>query len=164
MEITIQIYKSKSLNEREKQAALKLWNSEYPSELAHASYFLFENYLNKLGDVVHYLVLDNNENNIAWAFVFDRDEERWFGIILDSTIHGQGIGKKLMQLLQQDELELNGWVIDHNKSLKSNGSLYISPLPFYQKLQFQVLPDIRLELPQISAVKIHWKKDSSSNH
>lgn len=158
MDATIQILKTKSLNERQKQAALKLWNTEYPSELAHASYFVFENYLNKLGDVVHYLVLDNNGNNLAWAFVFDRDEERWFGIISDASIHGQGIGKKLMHQLQYDELELNGWVIDHNKSLKSNGSLYVSPLPFYQKIQFQVLTDIRLELPQISAVKIRWTK------
>lgn len=155
---TCHIVKTKTLTEKQKLQVLQLWNSEYPKELEHASLFVFETYLSNLLDVTHYVIEDACATCVAWAFVFDRDEERWFGIILSRAIQGKGLGKHIMQEIQAHELELNGWVIDHENSYTKDGQPYVSPLPFYEKIGFNVLTDIRLELPHISAVKIHWKK------
>ena len=54
--------------------------------------------------------------------------------------------------------ELNGWVIDHNKELKQNKEYYISPIEFYIKNDFRIIAETRLELENISAVKIKWTK------
>jgi hypothetical protein len=53
---------------------------------------------------------------------------------------------------------LNGWVIDHNNDKRKDGLIYISPLKFYEKCGFEIQSDIRLELDNISAVKIKWTK------
>jgi hypothetical protein len=67
----------------------------------------------------------NNENVIGgWAFLFDRDGERWFAIILSEILQGRGVGRKILDQLKQTESELNGWVIDHNSDKKINGSVY----------------------------------------
>ncbi|MDQ1089121.1 hypothetical protein [Siphonobacter sp. SORGH_AS_1065] len=64
----------------------------------------------------------------------------------------------MLNKLKENEDALNGWVIDQNSDRKLNGSLYQSPLELYQKNNFQVIPEIRLET--ISAVKIRWKKSN----
>jgi hypothetical protein len=91
-------------------------------------------------------------------FEFKRENEKWFAIILDSSIHGNGLGTKILELAKQNKNELNGWVIDHSNEKKSNGRLYISPLNFYLKNGFKKLSRNRLELEKISAVKIKWEK------
>lgn len=45
----------------------------------------------------------------------------------------------------------NWLVIDHNNDIKFNGELYKSPLLFYQKNGFSICPEIRLEIPVVSA-------------
>lgn len=62
----------------------------------------------------------------------------------------------MLDKIKNNEKALNGWVIDHNNDKKKNGQHYISPLKFYEKCDFRVLSDIRLELDKISAVKIKW--------
>lgn len=77
---------------------------------------------------------------------------------MDSKIHGQGLGTKILKQVKENEIELNGWVIDHNRDKKSNGEFYKSPLNFYLKNGFKKLSRNRLELYKISAVKIKWRK------
>jgi len=54
---------------------------------------------------------------------------------------------------------LNGWVVDGERYIKSNGEKYLSPLEFYKKNDFEILVGERLETEKISAVKIKWKKN-----
>lgn len=101
--------------------------------------------------------MTNKENLIlGWALKFERENEKWFAIILSEIIKGKGLGRKMLNELKKEEQVLNGWVIDHNNDKKKNGQLYVSPLKFYEKCDFEIIVNERLELDKISAVKIKW--------
>lgn len=144
-------------NPKQKQQILQLWNNEYPEKLAYKNLEGFENYLEKLNEVNHFLLLDD-EKIQGWAITFKRESETWFAIILSGDLHGKGWGTKILNKLKQNTEELHGWVIDHNTDKKLNGNFYKSPLEFYLKNNFDILSDVRLELEIMSAVKIRWKK------
>lgn len=153
----MKIITNNRLDLEQKRQILQLWNNEYPEKLAYKNLEGFENYLEKLHNVNHFLLTDNEEIH-GWAITFMRDSEIWFAIILSGNIHGEGWGTKMLNELKQNKTELNGWVIDHNNDKKINGEFYKSPLEFYLKNEFKVLSDIRLELEIMSAVKIKWTK------
>ncbi|MCF2875809.1 MULTISPECIES: GNAT family N-acetyltransferase [unclassified Tenacibaculum] len=147
-----------TLSTTEKLEIFELWNNEYPEKLSYATIDEFDQYLQNLLDQSHILLVDQNEKIRGWYFDFERDNERWFAIILDSSVHGHGFGTKILDLAKQKEKELNGWVIDHNLDKKKNGDLYNSPLNFYLKNGFKKLAENRLELEKISAVQIKWSR------
>lgn len=147
-----------SLSESEKLEILELWNNEYPEKLSYQSKEEFDEYLNKLTEPCHILLKDPAKKIRGWYFDFIRENERWFAIILDSGIHGKGLGTKILELAKQKESELNGWVIDHDREKRKNGKVYHSPLDFYLKNGFKMLTKSRLEMDKISAVKIKWRK------
>lgn len=145
------------LSKIEKLQLFELWNSEYPAKLAHKTLDDFNSYLEKLKNIKHILLVDSRNKIHGWYFDFIRNDEKWFVIILDSAIHKQGNGTKLLNNAKKLNTELNGWVIDHDNELKNNDEYYVSPLKFYAKNGFQIINNIRLELDNISAVKINWK-------
>ena len=146
------------LSEEQKRQILDLWNGEYPEKLCYNSLADFDEYLEKLTNHQHFL-LTNNENKIkGWAFTFNRENEKWFAIIVVEDLQGKGFGRKMLDQLKDHETVLNGWVIDHDNDLKKNGEFYQSPVKFYEKCDFKILNDERIELPKISAVKIRWTK------
>ncbi|PQJ20793.1 N-acetyltransferase [Tenacibaculum sp. SG-28] len=151
------------LLETEKHEVFDLWNNEYPESLSFNSIEEFDAYLNNLNEQRHLLLINSERKVKGWYFDFKRDNEKWFAIILDSNLHGKGFGTNILELVKQQENELNGWVIDHNKDRKKNGDLYNSPLSFYLKNGFRKLTANRLELEKISAVKIKWKNETSYN-
>ena len=154
----MEFIKRSLLSDSEKLEVYELWNNEYPEKLSYRSIKEFEDYLKKLTEQSHILLIDSNGKIKGWYFDFIRDKEKWFAIILDSEIHGKGLGSKLLELAKQKENELNGWVIDHNRDKKKNGETYNSPLNFYLKNGFNIRTKYRLELENISAVKIKWTK------
>lgn len=154
----MEFLRTKELSKTWKTEILVLWNSEYPQNLNHNSLLDFENYLKKVSHQSHILMLNESNHIVGWYFDFTRNEEKWFTILLDSTIQGQGFGTELLNLAKEKESELNGWVIDHNYDKKQNGEFYKSPLDFYLKNGFEKLSDKRLELDKLSAVKIKWKR------
>ncbi|HEY9117347.1 MAG TPA: GNAT family N-acetyltransferase, partial [Roseivirga sp.] len=151
----MELIKTDQLSKVQKQQILKIWNNEYPARLNYNSLEEFEDYLSKLTDQKHLLIVDKDQNVFGWYFHFMRDDERWFAIILDSKIQNQGYGTMLLNEGKTLSSELNGWVMDQN-DLKKNGEVYSSPLPFYLKNGFELLADIRLEIDKMSAVKIRW--------
>jgi GNAT superfamily N-acetyltransferase len=153
----MQLHHTTSLTPFEKEAIRLIWNGEYPIKLALATMQDMEEYFLGLQNARHYLLM-YGDNVAAWAADFDRDDERWFAIIVDGKHQRAGLGSKLLDHLKQDNGVLNGWVADHNNDLKQNGATYTSPLSFYVKHGFEVLTGIRLELEKLSAVKIRWTK------
>ncbi|MFK7001356.1 GNAT family N-acetyltransferase [Flavobacterium oreochromis] len=149
----------KILNSDHKLQLLNLWNTEYPVSLHYKNHEAFEDYLSKIKNQRHFLYITDTGKITGWAYSFNREEERWFAIILSHTIQGKGIGKMMIKKIQTSENKLFGWVIDHNNSKKSNGEVYISPLIFYKKCGFDVLINERLETEILSAVKIYWNKE-----
>lgn len=154
----MKIFKQTELEEKQKEEIFELWNNEYPEKLAYNSIADFKNYLKKLTEQTHYLLLSENGQTKGWATTFTRDNEKWFAIIIPEKLHGKGIGTQLLNRLKEDENILNGWVIDHNLDKKPNGNIYQSPLEFYIKNQFKIIRETRLELEIMSAVKIKWTK------
>ena len=138
---------------------MELWNDEFPEKLNYQTLADFESYLSNLEDQFHILMLDDNQNIKGWYFDFIRDAERWFAIILNTEMSGKGYGTQLLNLAKEKEPVLNGWVIDHENDKKRNGETYTSPLNFYLKNGFELLPNNRLELEKLSAVKIRWEKE-----
>lgn len=153
---SLKIIQTDELISLQKKQVLDLWNNEYPEKLSHASINDFENYLSSLSSLTHYLMTSDDDLIFGWALTFEREKEKWFAIILDEKIKGIGLGRKMLDKLKQAEPVLNGWVIDHNNDKKKNGESYLSPLPFYKKCGFEILDHERLELENISAVKIRW--------
>lgn len=154
----MRLLRVKALSEEQKAQIYELWNKEFTAKISYNDISEFEAYLDKLVDQYHILALDEHKKVLGWFFDFIRDEERWFAIILDSSLHGKGVGSKMLDLAKSSNTVLNAWVTDHNTDLKLNGEYYQSPLQFYIKNGFEVLTDVRIETDILSAVKIRWNK------
>jgi hypothetical protein len=138
----------------QKTGVYRLWNTEYPAQLAFADLSEFEVYLMALHQQDHY-VLETAGAIVGWAFSFLREEEKWFAIILSQQVQRQGMGTTLLNILKSKEDKLAGWVIDQNNYTRADNEPYISPLGFYLKNGFETGP-ARLETPKLSAVRIYW--------
>ena len=149
---------TRTLNIPQKTALLNLWNREAPTNIAHDSISSLEGYLNSLEDARYTLVLDDEQQINGWFVDFNREGERWFAMLLDTSIQGHGVGSELLNRVKAFHNNLNGWVIDHNNDKKINGENYRSPIKFYLKNEFNMIPYVRLETDKLSAVKITWSK------
>ena len=153
----MKIIKLNSLNEFQFQELFKIWNAEYPEILNYKNLEDFKVYLHNLIQPNHYLVINQEDQIFGWYFDFERENQRWFGIILSSKLHGRGLGRRLLEIGKKTQKELCGWVINEEKYLKSDGSLYKSPLGFYQKNGFGIDDRVALETEKFKAIKISWK-------
>jgi len=156
MEDKFKISQTSVLIEQSKIQVFDLWNEEYPEKLSYNNLAEFDSYLQSLSNLSHYLLTNQKHLILGWALTFERENEKWFVIILAGHIKGKGFGRQMLDQLKQAEPVLNGWVIDHNNDMKKNGQRYVSPLEFYEKCGFEILKEVRLELDKISAVKIRW--------
>jgi predicted GNAT family N-acyltransferase len=152
----LEIIQTNELNEQAKMQVFDLWNNEYPVKLSYNNLTEFDKYLKNLSNLKHFLLTSDIDIILGWALTFNRDNDKWFAIILSEKIKGKGLGRKMLDEIKNNESMLNGWVIDHNNDKKINGQQYISPLKFYEKCGFEILSEVRLELDKISAVKIIW--------
>jgi len=144
------------LDLEQRRQLLLLWNREFPERLTYRDLDGLDRYLEQLHEARHLLLMEQ-EKLMGWYCDFDRDGKRWFAMILSSTIQKKGWGSRLLDKAKRSSRELHAWTIDHNNDRKQNGEAYNSPLPFYLRNGFTVVPELRVETPQLSAVKIHWK-------
>lgn len=147
-----------NLSENQFLQLYELWNNEYPDNIAFKEPSEFQTYLDGLKNPVHFIIEDSSGSVLAWFLEFLRDEIFWFAMIINSSLQGKGFGSKLLNRSKCNKLELNGWAIDHTNDKKRNGDVYKSPIGFYLKNGFSILPDERIENETLSAVKIQWKK------
>lgn len=151
------IRKKYILKQNEINILYSLWNKTYPISVTYDSFEKFQEYLHDLQNLEH-LLLETSEGAIlGWYFEFTREEARWFGIIISSEIQGKGWGRKLMLQAQSTTPTLYGWVVDHDRDLKTDGTPYRSPVDFYLSLGFE-LQEERLEKGAVSCAKIMWKR------
>ena len=154
----MKIIQSTILSLKQKQALFELWNSEYPERICYKEITKFESYLEGLSNPKHFFLINDVNKILGWAFTFNRDEDNWFAIILNSKIHKQGFGSVLLNKLKENNSVLNGWATDHLNDIKKNKEPYISPIEFYTKNGFFFYFEIRIENENLSAVKIRWEK------
>ncbi|CAD0006380.1 MULTISPECIES: hypothetical protein [Flavobacterium] len=155
----MKIISKEILSEEEKKVLRELWNEEYPARLNCKTMQDFELYLNGLLNTKHYLLLDDENKINGWAYTFLRENEDWFGLILNHKFQGKGNGSLLINLIKSKNNSLNGWVSDGENDVKQNGLFYKSPMQFYFKNGFTIIPEIRIENEKLSAVKINWKAE-----
>ncbi|UGU15998.1 GNAT family N-acetyltransferase [Sinomicrobium kalidii] len=153
----------KALTQRQKQEILDLWNREYPKDLSLADVKAFEDYLDSLADKRHLLLLDENGSVKGWLIDFVRDEERCFAMLLNPDQQGKGLGSRLLTLAKERNSELNGWVVDNSEELKENGEKYRSPIGFYEKNGFSVLPGVSSKKNNINGIRVHWSTTKNHN-
>lgn len=154
----ISIQKRNNLSPEQKRAVFDIWNAEYPAHLGHASVESLDKYLDALGDPSHYLALDEDKKVVGWLITFDREEDRWFALLIHRSAQKQGLGSKMLMVVQQNEPVLNGWSVDHNKDIKADGSSYLPTVSFYEKNGFEVISSVRIEKGDVSSVKVRWQK------
>jgi GNAT superfamily N-acetyltransferase len=146
------------LTASQKAELLKLWNSEFPRQIAHQHLESLEHYLSKLNNIQH-LLIEENDRLLAWFACFEREGEVWFIIIVSRQAQGLGLGRSLMQEAMHHYNSLNGWIVNHEEYTRQDNKQYPSPARFYQKLGFRVLPDITLEKGGIVSTKIVWESE-----
>jgi len=153
----MKITKQTWLTPEQKQAALKIWNAEYPVNLQMPGIAEFDAFLNPLVNTKYYLLIDDNDVIAGWAATFSVESVRSFFIMLHSAYHGKGYGTNLLNEVKIDGTQLFAWAIDHNNDVKPDGRPYPSPINFYLKNGFTVNDSLRLENEQLSAVNILWE-------
>ncbi len=153
------LIRTQSIKPYQRLQIFRLWNNEYPAQLGYSDLEGFEKYLAGLVNPINFILRKENVL-LAWAVAFDRDAERWFAIIVDSSTQKKGNGTLLLNTLKAEESSLCGWVTDHESYVKKDGSPYPSPLGFYLKNGFKVIDDVRFENEKLSAVKIMWQRNS----
>src|SRR5690349_14300776 len=125
---------SKNLTKDQTNQIDCLWNEVYPVKLKNRFGLL----LNDISEYNHHVLLNEADQVIGWAVAFLRDEEIWFSVLVSPANQNKGYGKMLIDSLTQNYKNLCGWVIDHNNDLKQDGSIYYTPMQFYQKNSFIV--------------------------
>lgn len=160
----MKIVRRKNLTSGQKKEIVELWNTEYPLTLQYKDISELDEYLKKLEDLNHILLMDENDKIKGWYSDFIRDNERWFLAILSSEIQGRKLGAQIIKNAKETNEELNGWVINSNNYKKADGQFYKSPTDFYRKQGFQILENIKLETDKIGAIKIKWSKTGYNNH
>ena len=148
---------TEELNVDQKSQLLTLWNSEYPKAIMHSDIASLDAYFGKLQNLEHTMLLDQNNEIAAWYFDFVRNDENQFAIIISSKYQGKALGKKLIHSAKVKHNKLTAWVVDESNFEKTDGTLYRSPLSFYEKNGFTVLND-RWDSDVLNTVKIRWTK------
>lgn len=125
------------------------WDSEYPLSLQGKFNVLLE----KGSQWQHFVAL--TAGMVAgWAGIFTEAGDTRFSIVVAQQAQSKGIGKQLIAQMRQYAGELEGWVVDQADVRKQDGSLYPSPLAFYQKLGFEVLPAQRFDTEALRSVRV----------
>jgi [ribosomal protein S5]-alanine N-acetyltransferase len=148
----MKITKLKNLSKSQHRQINQLWNEEYPVNLNNR----FDLLLDGIENYNHY-VIEQDNRILAWAVCFEKENEKRFSIIVHQDYKGIGLGKSLINQLKIEYGEFYGWVIDHNNDKKQNGEFYQSPINFYLKNGFEIIPNEIIDNETIKAVKIRMK-------
>lgn len=156
--MNIKFKHTSSLSPEVRKQIRGIWNEEYPKVLCQKSQEKFDAYIDSLEDAAHTLVLDSRQKVQGWYADFNRENDRWFLIILSSKLQGKSVGKQLITKAQQKHKRLNGWAIFSDQYEKANGTFYKHPIGFYEKLGFCIRRDIIFQTEIMNTLKIEWQK------
>ena len=91
----MEIIEKPSLDQSELEQLLLLWNAEYPSQICYRNLNELRGYLDKVDPEKHLLVRLEDEL-CAWMILFQREQARWFAMIVSKNFQGRGLGKALL--------------------------------------------------------------------
>jgi len=70
------------------------------------------------------LLIDELNQLRGWFMYFERNNDIWFAVIIDSLLHGRKLGTKLLTLAKSKTKDLNGWITEHNNEFRKRRSIY----------------------------------------
>ena len=150
----MKVYKKPDLARNEFSTIYGIWNSVYPSQAAFSNESGFEEYLGKAGNPTHYCAFFDNAL-VGWLMTFDREDKRWFTVLVTPESQGLGVGRELLKKVKKDELEINGWILEEDHYVTSSGNSYKSPRAFYLKNGFEITRESS-ESRGMNFTKIYW--------
>ncbi|MFM1947382.1 MAG: hypothetical protein RL207_1665 [Bacteroidota bacterium] len=148
------IHQTEFLSTQQFSEIAALWNAEYPIQLKDRLALLLEGNTK----TIHFYLLDEFEQIIAWSVLFEKEQDLRFSIIVSRKHQKQGLGSVLLNEMKNKGMDFSGWVIDHDLDLLSDGSNYKSPLRFYLKNGFILDESFRLNTEMIQAVLVRYKQ------
>jgi GNAT superfamily N-acetyltransferase len=154
----VQILQTKQIPDLFLNAAYHIWQAEYPGIIKYNNISSFSDFLSNLQETEYYLAINKVGHLSGLAYVFTRDAEKWFAIMLYSSYQSKGIGTKLLNCIKHNYSAINGWVVAQNDLKKNNGELYKSPLLFYIKNNFTILENQTTIKNGMHLHKINWTK------
>ncbi|MHA2248915.1 MAG: GNAT family N-acetyltransferase [Candidatus Kariarchaeaceae archaeon] len=137
---------------------IKLREEEYPSFVTIPEFNSFSIRLKKRKHTKCILAVDN-ETLVGWLQIntSEKDGENWFNMIVSGNFQKQGVGSSLLNIAKTNYKELCGWIIMIDNYLKRDGSIYKSPVKFYEKNGFQVTGRRSIEYENVELWEIKWK-------
>lgn len=151
---------TEALSSLDQLQIFNLWNAVYPIQAVFALENDFKKYLNAATDKVHYVCRNGDESIGGWLMTFTRDNDRYSVLLVSESNQGKGIGRELLEKMQEMESKVFAWLVISNAYIKLDGSLYHSPINFYKKFGFVTTNEI-LEKNDFSTIKLEWRKASS---
>ncbi|MEN9988867.1 MAG: hypothetical protein RLZZ585_1906 [Bacteroidota bacterium] len=148
------IHQTEFLSTQQFSEITALWNAEYPIQLKDRLALLLEGNTK----TIHFYLLDEFEQIIAWSVLFEKEQDLRFSILVSRKHQKQGLGSVLLNEMKNKGMDFSGWVIDHDLDLLSDGSNYKSPLRFYLKNGFILDESFRLNTEMIQAVLVRYKQ------
>jgi GNAT superfamily N-acetyltransferase len=148
------IHQTEFLSTQQFSEIAALWNAEYPIQLKDRLALLLEGNTK----TIHFYLLDEFEQIIAWSVLFEKEQDLRFSILVSRKHQKQGLGSVLLNEMKNKGMDFSGWVIDHDLDLLSDGSNYKSPLRFYLKNGFILDELFRLNTEMIQAVLVQYKQ------
>jgi GNAT superfamily N-acetyltransferase len=136
-------------------AGYQVWNEECPVQIRYDHVGAFENYFASLENIDFYVAQNEEQFFYGFAFVFTRENDRWFAIFINSKFQNKKIGRMLLDSIKQNEKMVYGWIVDHDNYIKDDGTPYLSPKSFYVKNNFEILKEYALK-NGLQLRKIKW--------
>ena len=155
----MKIIGTRKLDENQKRTIISLWNQEFPEKVSLSGLKDFNDYLQELSDRHHLILIDHKGSLQGWLMHFIRDDERFFTMVLNSSVQGNGWGSTLLDKAKETNSELNGWIVGSNSELRQDGEPYTSPIGFYKKNGFDVDQNTKTTLKGINVIKIAWREN-----
>lgn len=149
----MKIHRSVTLSAKHDAEIDALWNTEYPLKLKDRFALLFED----ATLTIHFYVLNQEDEIIAWSVLFEKENDLRFSIIVSSIYQQKGLGSALLTEMKKEGIAFSGWVIDHDTDLKSDETFYQSPINFYLKNGFSLDESCRLNNEMIKAVLVRYQ-------
>lgn len=144
------------LMSEDESSIFNVWNSVYPREVCFNTNGDFSTFLSALAAQTHLIIRDEQRNLLGWLMLFDREGARFFVLLVGEGQSKKGIGTSLVREMMRLEAEVQGWVVPHSHYQRSDGAPYISPMPFYKKLGFEELDEVRAK-NGLETVRIRWR-------
>ncbi len=155
------IVEQSSLTRHQIERLFEIWNAVYPVEFQYGTIDELIIYLPKMTKPRHYVAYDQNDRMVGWLVTLERNDTRWFIVLVDKTHQKVGLGSALLNNAKLEGCDLSGWVVLNETYKTQDGSPYQSPAAFYAKAGFEVDRSDSVTARGLTSYRVHWRNHNS---